>query len=52
MTILIPNNFLFYKLIFKLVTIVTNNFWSPKLIVNESFFLVQTYQINFITLKY
>jgi len=33
-TILLTNNFLFFKLVFKLVSIVTNNFWSLKLITN------------------
>jgi len=32
-TILVTNNFLFGKFIYKLVTIVTNDFWSLKLIV-------------------
>ena len=37
MTILITNNFLFCKLIYKLVNIVTNNFLSLKLVINEIF---------------
>jgi len=34
---LVINNFLFCILIFKLVIIMTNNFWSLKLVVNETF---------------
>jgi len=40
--ILIINNFLFYKLVSKLVIIITNNLLSLKLVVNERFF----YSIN------
>jgi len=36
-TILVIDNFLFYNLIFKLVTIITNNFSSLQLILNETF---------------
>jgi len=36
-TILVTNNFLFYKLVYKVVTIVTSNFWSLKLVINEAF---------------
>jgi len=36
-TILVTNNFLFCKLISKLVTIVTNNFLSLKFVINEGF---------------
>jgi len=37
MTILVINNFLIFKLVSKLVTIVTNNFWSLELVTNETF---------------
>ena len=37
MTNLVINNFLFCKLVSKLVTIITNNFLSLKLIVNGNF---------------
>ena len=37
MTILVTNNFLFFKLVSKFVTIVTNHFWSLKLVINEVF---------------
>jgi len=37
MTILKINNLLFCNLVSKLITIVTNNFWSLKLVVNETF---------------
>jgi len=37
MIILVIINFLFYNLVSQLVTIVTNNFLSLKLIVNERF---------------
>jgi len=37
MTILVTNNFLFHKLVSKLVALVTNNIWSLKLVVNEIF---------------
>jgi len=36
-TILVTNNFLLCKLIFKLVIIVTNKFWSLRLVTNETF---------------
>ena len=36
-TILVHNNFLFYKLVFKLVPTATNNFCSLKLVVNGLF---------------
>jgi len=36
-TILIINNFLFCKFVSKLVTMVINNFWSLKLVVNDLF---------------
>ena len=36
-TILVTNNFLFCKLASKLVIIVTNNFWSLKLVTNKVF---------------
>jgi len=32
MTIFVINNFLFYKLVFKLITLMTNNFLSLKLV--------------------
>ena len=37
MTILVTNQFLFCKLVSKLVNIVTNNIWSLKLMFNETF---------------
>jgi len=37
MTIFVTNNFLFCKLVIKLVTIVTNNFLSLKFVINETF---------------
>jgi len=37
-TILVTNNFLFFKLVSKLVTIVTKSLWSLKLVVNEIIF--------------
>jgi len=36
-TILVTNKFLLYKLVYNLVAIVTNNFWSLKLVTNETF---------------
>jgi len=38
MTILIINNFLFYKLVFKSIIIMINNFLLLKLIVNKLLF--------------
>jgi len=38
MTILTINNFLFCKLIFKFIIIMTNKFLSLKLIINKIFF--------------
>jgi len=46
-TILVTKNFLFFKLVFKLVTILTNNFWSLKLIINEIFSCSGHAQIQF-----
>jgi len=46
--ILVSNNFLFFKLISKLVTLVTNNFWSLKLIINQTF----SYNIFFMKCDY
>jgi len=42
-TILVTNNFLFCKLVAKLVTVVTNNYWSlfrSFLVVDSAFFVV------------
>jgi len=36
-TILVTNNFLFFKFVSKFVTIVINNFWSQKLVTNNAF---------------
>jgi len=46
--ILIINNFLFYKFVSKLVIIVTNNFWTLKLVANEIF----SYNVKTLTCKY
>jgi len=42
MTILVRNNFLFCKLVSKLVIIVINNFLSLKLVANDTF----SYSVN------
>jgi len=42
-TILITNTCLFFKLISKLVTIVTNNFLSLKLVTNEAYSYSDSY---------
>jgi len=36
-TILVTNNFLFFQLVSKLVTVLTNNFWSLNLVNNKIF---------------
>jgi len=36
-TILVTNNFLICELVSKFVTIVTTNFWSLKLVIEEAF---------------
>jgi len=45
--ILLSNNFLFFKLVSKLVTIVTNNIWSLKLITNKAFSYSDLYIKNY-----
>jgi len=50
MIILVTNNFLFCKMVTKLVTIVTNNFWSLNLVTNKIFYcnvsLVWSYMLR------